>query len=67
MKALRLFTPAPVETAPLKMQELPVPVPGKGEILVRVRRCGVCHTDLHLVEGEIHPPVLPVTPGHQVV
>lgn len=67
MKALRLFAPAPVETAPLKMQELPVPVPGKGEILVRVRRCGVCHTDLHLVEGEIHPPALPVTPGHQVV
>lgn len=44
-----------------------MPEPGPGEVLLRVRACAVCHTDLHLVEGELHPPRLPLTPGHQVV
>ena len=44
-----------------------MPKPGPGEVLLRVRACAVCHTDLHLVEGELQPPRLPVTPGHQVV
>jgi alcohol dehydrogenase, propanol-preferring len=67
MKAFRLHRPAPIEHRPLELEEVPLPQPGLGQVLLRVRACGVCHTDLHLAEGEIHPPSLPVTPGHQVV
>ena len=67
MRAHRLTTPAPVEGNPLSLEQLPVPQPGPGQLLLRVRTCGVCHTDLHLVEGDIRPPQLPRTPGHQVV
>jgi propanol-preferring alcohol dehydrogenase len=49
------------------MADLPVPEPGPGQIRLRVRACGVCHTDLHLVEGELDLPRLPVVPGHQIV
>ena len=66
MKAMLLRRPGPVEEGPLEAVELPTPEPGDGEILVRVRACGVCHTDLHTVEGEI-PAKLPVVPGHQIV
>lgn len=47
-------------------EEVPQPVPRPGEILIKVRACGICHTDLHTVEGEIRPPSLPIIPGHQV-
>lgn len=67
MKAYRLFEPAPVEEKPIRSVEIPVPEPGPGQVRLRVSLCGACHTDLHTVEGEIHPPALPVTPGHQVV
>ncbi|MEJ5224697.1 MAG: zinc-dependent alcohol dehydrogenase family protein [Anaerolineales bacterium] len=67
MKSYRLFAPAPIETQPMKMQDLPIPQPGPGQVLVRVHACGVCRTDLHTVEGDITPPHYPVTPGHQVV
>lgn len=67
MLAQRLERPGPVFTQPLKTAELPLPQPGEGQVRLRVRYCGVCHTDLHTVEGDIHPPRLPVTPGHQVV
>lgn len=67
MKAWRLYQPAPAEKHPLKMEEVPEPIPSEGELRLRVNTCGVCHTDLHTVEGEIHPPRLPVTPGHQAV
>lgn len=67
MRAMRLFTPAPAEDSPLELTHLPLPRPAPGQALLRVLLCGVCRTDLHLVEGEIHPPSLPVTPGHQVV
>jgi alcohol dehydrogenase, propanol-preferring len=67
MKVMRLSQPGAIKTSPLLEQELPVPDPGFGEALLRVKACGVCHTDLHTVEGEIHPPSLPVTPGHQVI
>lgn len=67
MKACQLFTPAPITNHPLHMQDLPVPQPGPGQVRIKVNLCGVCHTDLHLAEGEIHPPSLPVTPGHQIV
>lgn len=67
MQAMRLFRPGPAEEDILTLQEIAEPQPGPGEVLLRVHTCGVCHTDLHLVEGEIHPAFLPITPGHQVV
>jgi propanol-preferring alcohol dehydrogenase len=67
MKAMILEKPAPVSTCPLREVELEPPVPGRGEILVRVKACGVCRTDLHTVEGELDLPTLPVIPGHQIV
>ena len=67
MKAMVLERCAPVETAPLKLMELPDPSPGPGEVRVRVSTCGVCRTDLHVVECELPFPGHPVIPGHQVV
>ncbi len=52
---------------PLVVEEMPVPIPGPGELLVRVRACGVCRTDLHVVDGELTEPMLPLVPGHQIV
>lgn len=52
---------------PLRLVELPDPVPREGEILIRVLACGVCHTELDEIEGRTPPPALPVVPGHQVV
>jgi len=51
----------------LTLSELPRPDPGRGQIRIRVRVCGVCHTDLHTVEGELKLPKLPLVPGHQIV
>lgn len=51
---------------PLVARELPIPEPGPGEVLVRVSACGVCRTDLHLVDGELPEPRLPVVPGHEI-
>src|ERR1043166_3171902 len=66
MKAMLLRQARPVEQSPLEWVDLPCPTPRDGEILIRVQACGVCHTDLHTVEGEIEA-VLPVIPGHQIV
>lgn len=52
---------------PLMLQELPLPVPGAGQLLVMVQACGICRTDLHIVDGELSEPKLPLVPGHQVV
>ncbi|MEE8500661.1 MAG: alcohol dehydrogenase catalytic domain-containing protein, partial [Kiloniellales bacterium] len=52
---------------PLRLARLPVPEPGPGQVLVRVRACGVCRTDLHVVDGELPHPKLPLVPGHEVV
>ena len=67
MRAMVLEKPAPVERSPLVLREVPRPVPAAGQIGVAVRCCGVCHTDLHTVEGELTLPKLPVIPGHQIV
>ena len=67
MKAVRLIEPNLIERTPLQLIDLPRPQVGPGQLLLRVRACGVCHTDLHTVEGEIIPPGYPITPGHQVV
>lgn len=53
--------------SPLELAEVPEPVPGRGEILIEVSACGVCHTELDEIEGRTPPPRLPVIPGHQVV
>ncbi|MFF8841540.1 zinc-dependent alcohol dehydrogenase family protein [Streptomyces sp. NPDC015127] len=59
--------PGPIATAPLRPVERPTPEPGPGELLLRVRACGVCRTDLHLAEGDLPPRVPGRTPGHEVV
>ncbi len=67
MKACVLHAPAPIESNPLAFENCATPRPGKGEVLVRVHACGVCRTDLHVIEGELPPRKSPVIPGHQVV
>ena len=68
MLAMQLLAPWPVDhDDPLVVSELPEPEPGPGQILLTVRACGVCHTDLHTVEGDLSLPRLPLVPGHQVV
>jgi alcohol dehydrogenase, propanol-preferring len=67
MKACVLRAPAKVETNPLEFTDVAVPEPGNGEVLVRVHACGVCRTDLHVIEGELPPRKSPLIPGHQVV
>jgi len=52
---------------PLVMRARPLPVPAPGEILVKVAACGVCRTDLHVVDGELEHPKLPIVPGHEIV
>jgi len=53
--------------APLEPTELPEPQPAAGQVLIRVRACGVCRTDLHIVDGELARPKLPLVPGHEIV
>jgi len=67
MKAMVLGRPAPVESHPLRLEEVPTPDPQEGEILIRVEKCGVCRTDLHVVEGDLAPQLPTVIPGHEVV
>jgi propanol-preferring alcohol dehydrogenase len=67
MKAMVLSAFGPVESRPLAFEEVERPPVGPNEVLIRVLYCGVCHTDLHTVEGDIVPPRLPLIPGHQVV
>jgi alcohol dehydrogenase, propanol-preferring len=51
----------------LQVETRPVPAPGPGQLLIRVRACGVCRTDLHLVDGELPHPSMPIVPGHEIV
>lgn len=67
MKAMVLDQCAPIETRPLRWEEVPTPLPGPGEIRVRVKTCGVCRTDLHVIEGELPSLDRRIIPGHQVV
>ena len=52
---------------PLRPTELPDPEPGPGELLLEVSACGVCRTDLHILDGELSEPKLPLVQGHQIV
>jgi propanol-preferring alcohol dehydrogenase len=67
MRAAVLRVPAPVSQLPLRMEDVPIPEPGADQVLLRVKACGVCRTDLHVVEGELPPPGGPRIPGHQIV
>ncbi len=67
MKAMVLDRPRPAAESPLAMRDIPSPEPGPDDVLVRVRCCGVCHTDLHEVEGELPEVKLPLVPGHEIV
>jgi propanol-preferring alcohol dehydrogenase len=67
MKACLLRAPAPIGTAPLEFTDVPKPDPAAHEVLIRVSYCGVCRTDLHVIEGELRPRKSPIIPGHQVV
>ncbi|WP_028457221.1 zinc-dependent alcohol dehydrogenase family protein [Chloroflexus sp. Y-396-1] len=63
MRAMILTEPG----RPLELRDLPIPTPGPNEVLIRVEACAVCRTDLHIVDGELPAPALPLIPGHQIV
>lgn len=63
MRAMVLSKPH----APLILESRAMPHPGPGEILVEVAACGICRTDLHVVDGELANPTLPLVPGHEIV
>ena len=63
MRAMVLARPR----TPLELREVPVPEPGAGEVRLRVQACAVCRTDLHILDGELTEPTLPLVPGHQIV
>jgi propanol-preferring alcohol dehydrogenase len=64
---MTLERPAPIETNPLRLSDKPQPVPALGEILVRVKACGVCRTDLHVTEGDLAFKHAGIVPGHEIV
>ncbi len=63
MKAMILDTPG----MPLRLAEIPIPEPQENEILLKVHACGVCRTDLHVTDGELEKPALPLIPGHEII
>jgi propanol-preferring alcohol dehydrogenase len=67
MKAMTVTSPAPVETRPLALTDLPIPSPASDEVLIEVEVCGVCRTDLHVVEGDLPSRRKSVVPGHEVI
>jgi propanol-preferring alcohol dehydrogenase len=67
MRAMLLEKSAPIEASPLRLVDLPAPEPAAGELQIRVEVCGVCRTDLHVVEGDLPPHTKSVIPGHEIV
>ncbi len=67
MRAQVLERQGPAESRPLHLGELPVPEPAEGQVLIKVSACGVCHTDLHIVEGDLPLHKVPIVPGHEIV
>ena len=67
MRAMVLDRQRAAEEHPLELRDVALPVPGPGQVRIRVRCCGLCHTDLHIVEGDLALKKRPVVPGHQVV
>ncbi|WP_455364670.1 alcohol dehydrogenase catalytic domain-containing protein [[Eubacterium] cellulosolvens] len=70
MKAVVLHKPDLIEKNPLKVEDLPIPKPAESQVLVKVEACGVCHSNLHMIEGDWlkygNPAKLPITPGHEI-
>jgi propanol-preferring alcohol dehydrogenase len=62
-----LHEPKPIEDDPLELQRMPLPEPGPKQVRLTVQVCGICHTDLHTVEGDLELPTAPIIPGHQIV
>ncbi len=67
MRAMVLHDQKPIEESPLVLEDWPVPEPGPGQVRLRIHACGVCHTDLHIVEGDLPLHKRPVIVGHQIV
>ena len=67
MKSMVLHHTGTVSSSPLHLQDRPIPTPRAGQVLIKVHVCGVCRTDLHVVEGELPDVALPIIPGHQAV
>lgn len=67
MKAVRLSEISTIESHPLEFVEVEPPLPQVGQVRIKVQACGLCHTDLHEIEGQLKLPKLPLIPGHQVV
>src|SRR5229473_1912297 len=67
MKAVVLISPQPIANHPLRIEDVSPPAPDPGHVLLRVLACGVCRTDLHIVEGELPPLHDRIIPGHQIV
>ncbi len=67
MKTMVLENIAPIDTSPLKLKEVETPQPAAGQVRIKVSCCGICRTDLHVIEGELPQQKLPVIPGHQIV
>ncbi|MBI5136121.1 MAG: zinc-dependent alcohol dehydrogenase family protein [Nitrospirae bacterium] len=63
MRAMQLDAPG----TPLSLRDVPVPVPGPGQVRIRVTACGVCRTDLHVVDGDLERAKYPIIPGHEIV
>jgi propanol-preferring alcohol dehydrogenase len=67
MKAMQIKRPMPIEQRPLELVDVAEPALAEDEVRVKIAACGLCHTDLHMAEGELKLPKLPVIPGHQIV
>ncbi|MCF7805257.1 MAG: zinc-dependent alcohol dehydrogenase family protein [Candidatus Marinimicrobia bacterium] len=67
MRAMLLKEQQSITNNPLHLEDVPKPEPGPGEVRIKVNACGVCHTDLHEIEGDLELPELPLIPGHQIV
>lgn len=67
MRAIVLDQQGPIDESPLEVRDVPRPEPAPHQVRVKVHCCGLCHTDLHTIEGDLPPHKLPVIPGHQIV
>ncbi len=67
MRAMVLNEQQPIDGSPLELRDVPLPEPTANQLRIKVRCCGLCHTDLHVVEGDLLPHKMPVIPGHQIV
>lgn len=67
MNAVILKNTGQIEDRPLELSQIESPLPADHQVRIKISVCGVCHTDLHIAEGEIHPSVMPIVPGHQLI